>query len=48
MAFKYRIKYKKNGTTKTKNGKTESITFVLEKFDDCEILELDLTEIKET
>lgn len=44
--FKYRIKYIKRDTEKTKYGELKSINDILQKFSDCNILELEVKEIK--
>lgn len=46
MAFKYKIKYTRDGVTKTRRGESNSINELLEKFNDCDILELNITEMK--
>ena len=44
--FTYRVKYIKRDTEKTKYGEVKNINDVLNKFSDCDILELDVKEIK--
>lgn len=44
--FKYRVKYIKRDAEKTKFGEVKTINDVLNKFSDCQILELDVKEIK--
>lgn len=44
--FTYRVKYIKRDTEKTKYGEVKNINDVLNKFSDCDILELDVKEVK--
>lgn len=44
--FKYRVKYIKRDMEKVKFGEVKNVNDVLNKFGDCQILELDVKEVK--